>query len=94
VRKSFAKFVVVDTEDKSVPDVTIELVAEIPNEEYLKYKTRRGYVEYGAFSFKLPPADAEQLLAQAVTIRRGMDFCGNPLKLRANSTLVRTPRIF
>jgi hypothetical protein len=58
----FAKFVVADSESTSVPDVTIELVAELPGEEYVKYKLRKRDVEYGGFSFKLSASEAEELM--------------------------------
>lgn len=86
----FAKFVAVDSGSTSVPDVTIELVAELPREEYVKYKLRKGHVEYGGFSFKLSASEAEELVALGVPSRKDTDFCGNPLKQRANSTRVKT----
>jgi hypothetical protein len=86
----FAKFVVVDAKEVEVPDVTIELVAELPREEYAKYKLRKGHVEYGGFSFKLSASEAEELVARGVPSRKDTDFCGNPLKQRANYTRVKT----
>ena len=85
----FAKFVVVDSEGTGVPDVTIELVAEPPREEYMKYKLRKRDVEYGGFSFKLSASEAEELMTPAVPMRVDKDFCGNPLKQRANFTRVK-----
>lgn len=87
--KSFAKFVVVDSESKSVSDVTIELIAELPAEVYLEFKAEEQYEEYGDFSFKLAPQNVEQLLKRAVPLPMSTDLCGNPFKQRANSTPVK-----
>ena len=88
---SFAKFVVLDSKEMKVPDVTIELVAELPREEYLKLKARKGYIGYGDFSPRLTPPEVEELVARAGPGARDTDFCGNPLMQRANSTRVRNP---
>jgi hypothetical protein len=84
----------VDSESKNVSDVTIELVAELPYEVYLEFKAQKRYEEYGAFSFKLSPKDAEELLKRAVPLRSTTDACGNPLKLRANFTRVKSLKDF
>jgi hypothetical protein len=92
--KSFAKFVILNGKNTSPSDVTIELVAELPYEEYLKYKTQKELVEYGAFSFKLSPSGSEELLRLTVPIVSGTDFCGNPLKQRAKVTPVKSVEDF
>jgi len=86
----FAKFIVVDSENTSVPNVTIELLAELPREEYAKYKLRKGSVQHGGSSFKLSPSEAQELGARAVPNAKVTDFCGNPVKQRVNSTRVKT----
>jgi hypothetical protein len=87
--KSFAKFLVVDEKDKVIPEVTIELIGELPKSEYQKFKRAKGYKEYGGFNFKLAPSEAEEMLKLIVPIRSGTDFCGNPLKQRKDVTLVK-----
>jgi len=91
---SFAKFIVTDAKEVRVADVTIELIAELPREEYLKHKARKGYSEYSGFSFKLNLSEAEELQAHTVPSAKDTDSCNNPLKQRANSTRVRTPEDF
>jgi len=87
---SFAKFVVTDSTGVKVSDATIELVAELPREEYLKHKTRKGNVEHGGYSFTLTAPEAEDLMTRAVPMTVDKDFCGNPLKQRAKSTPVKS----
>ena len=87
---SFARFVITDAKEVRIPDVTIELIAEL-SREYLKHRTDNGYVQYSSFSVKLSPSEAEELQAHAVSFAKDTDFCGNPLKQHANSTAVRNP---
>lgn len=87
--KSFAKLVVVDDKGKDVSDVTVELVGELPKADYEKFKREKGYVEYGAFNFRLSASEAEEMLKHTVPLGRGTDFCGNPLKQQKNVTVVR-----
>jgi hypothetical protein len=86
----FARFLITYSESTGVPDAAIELVAELPRAEYVNFKLRKRYVEYGGFSFKLSPSEAEELLARTVPMSVEKDFCGNPLKQRVNSTRVKT----
>lgn len=80
---------VVDDKGKDVPDVTVELVGELPKADYETFKREKGYVEYGAFNFRLSTSEAEEMLKHTVPLRGGTDFCGNPLKQRKNVTLVK-----
>jgi hypothetical protein len=87
----FSKFIVLDSRGKNVSDVTIELIAEVPYEQFLKFKVKSGIEgDGGGLHLKLSSDDAGDLLKQAVPLGISTDVCGNPLKERANSTRVFT----
>jgi hypothetical protein len=88
--QSFAQFTVTDSEGKSVPDVTVELLAELPDKDFKEFKIKKGYDEYGSFNFKLSRQDAKELLKRSIALSTTTDVCGNPFKQRSNSTRVKT----
>jgi hypothetical protein len=87
--KSFGRFVVVDVQGKDVADVTAELLGDLPNEYYQKFRQEKKYPESGGLNFKLSDAESQEMLKRIAPLRTDTDFCGNPLKQRKNSTPVR-----
>lgn len=93
--KSFAKFIVVDGQDKEVSDVTIELVAELPYEDFGKFMAKKALSgSGGGLNLKLSAEDSEELLKLSVRMRRSTDHCNNPLKQQLNVTRIRNVEDF
>lgn len=78
---SFGEFIVSDAEGKSISNVTVELIARLPDNESRKSG-------YGA-PVKLSLRDAEELMRHGTSVSGGADFCGNPFKQLSNTTAVR-----
>jgi hypothetical protein len=92
---SFAKFVVLDGQGKEVSDVTIELVAELPYQDFEKFMAKKAISgSGGGLNLKLSAEDAEELLKLSVRMRRSTDHCNNPLKQQLNVTRVRNVEDF
>src|SRR5205814_771333 len=87
--KSFGRFVVVDAQGRDVADVTAELLGNIPNDYYQKFRQEKKYPESGGLNFKLSDAESQEMLKRITPLRIDTDFCGNPLKQHKNSTPVR-----
>src|SRR2546429_9003531 len=80
--RGFARIIVSDAEDKVIPEVTIELVAELPAAQY-----REQWKLWSDFNTKeLSTQVAEEIVKQWGQMERTEDFCGNPLRQVANST--------
>lgn len=89
---AYAAFIVSDSAGKNISDVTIELLASLPNKDYKELWERFGDKRpgYQPYPFKLPAEVADQLIKQDLPLNLSQDFCGNPLKQRANQTKVIT----
>ncbi|PYS46644.1 MAG: hypothetical protein DMF68_18615 [Acidobacteria bacterium] len=92
--RSYAKFVVKDSASKSISDMTIEIVAELPEKDYKELWERYGYKEpgYQPLPFKLPAQAVDEVIKRGLHPTVKTDFCGNPLKQRSNVTEVITPQ--
>jgi len=87
---TFAEFTVIDGEGNEVPDVTLELVAELSHENYDEFMRKKAISPYGAgFNVKLSQEDSAQLLKLSVPLRSSTDHCGNPLRQQKNVTYVK-----
>jgi hypothetical protein len=93
--RSFVDILVLDSEDKNVPGVIVELLAEVPSEEYrrLEVKTLKNEAvvklsEGNGTAIKISAKDADEIIKRNLPMSRPEDFCGNPLRLVANSTKV------
>src|SRR5438132_7042134 len=90
--RSFAQFTIADSKGKTIPNVTIEIIGQLPTKDFWEFEKQKGYVEHGQFSYKLSPEDADEILKHRVPLDRSTDVCNNPLKQLANSTKVKTLR--
>src|ERR1051326_2809342 len=88
--QGFDQFIVIDKKGKGVPNVTFELVAQVPLDFYLdlKKKTGRNNLVYSEI-FGLSPAEAEAVSKRTSPLERDADLCGNPLKQQAGETKVK-----
>ena len=87
---TFAEFTVIDGEGNEVPDVTLELVAELSHENYDEFMRKKEISPYGAgFNVKLSQEESEELLKLSVPLRSSTDHCGNPLRQQKNVTYVK-----
>ncbi|MDQ3818212.1 MAG: hypothetical protein M3362_11115 [Acidobacteriota bacterium] len=86
----FISFEISDSEGKSIPDVTIEIVAEVTYEQYLERLTSDLTRYNDAFFnvYKISGRNADEIVRRRRPMNLGDDFCNNPLKQRANSTKV------
>jgi hypothetical protein len=85
----FARFEVFDAEGKRVPDVTIELLGEVPEEDFLALQAEARRREIHHPDVKLLPEEIEKVVKRISPMRGSGDVCGNPFKQRANSTRVK-----
>jgi hypothetical protein len=83
----FARIIVTDKDGKTIPDVTIELVAEMPDEEFSRYSKLWNLWNH-TDTKELCTQEAEEIAKQWNQVRRINDLCGNPLKQTANSTRI------
>ncbi|HYO99230.1 MAG TPA: hypothetical protein VER76_03365 [Pyrinomonadaceae bacterium] len=86
---AFARFFVSDTEGKPVPDVTIELLGEVPEKVYAALAAEARKRDIYNQDFKLLPPEVKETVKRSIPMSRGGDLCGNPFKQRANSTKVK-----
>lgn len=91
----FISFEISDSEGKSIPDVTIEIVAELVYEEYPEQlknnEPLKSYPAAALFNvYRISSRDADDIIKRRRPMNLDRDFCGNPLKQRANSTKVIT----
>jgi hypothetical protein len=82
----FFRFEVSDAEGHSVPDVTIEIVAQLSAEEFTELlKGQPALQRYN----KISDQEAGDVIKRGRPMQFVEDFCENPLRQRANSTRVK-----
>ena len=96
--RAFAEILVSDAAGQRVQRVTIELVAEAPYEEYKMLESQAlaqgdpgdnpalsspGHLT----AIKVTKRDAEEIVRRSTPMDKTKDFCENPLKLQANTTV-------
>lgn len=79
--RSFGEFIVSNAEGESISSVTVELIAQLPDNESRKSG-------YGA-PVKVSRQEAEELVKLGTPLAGGEDECGNPFKQLSNTTGVR-----
>jgi hypothetical protein len=91
---AYAAFIVSDSAGNNISDVTIEVLAALANKDYKELWERYGNKKpgYQPHPFKLPAPIVDQVIKQSAPLKFSHDFCGNPLKQRANLTKVITWR--
>jgi hypothetical protein len=84
----FMSFEISDSEGKRVPNITIEVVAELTGEEYGEVQKNNPIIQrYNIY--KIPERDAAEIVKRRKPMNVNQDFCGNPLRQLANSTKVK-----
>jgi hypothetical protein len=89
---AFAGFTIEDSEGKSIPDVTIELIAEAPPEKYegkMRDKSALKISLSDGVAVKVSVQKAKEIVKQSRPMSRATDFCENPLRQRASITVVK-----
>jgi hypothetical protein len=87
---TFAEFAVINGEGNEVPDVTLELVAELSDKNYDEFMRKKAISPYGAgFNVRLSQEDSAELLKLSAPLHSSTDHCGNPLRQQKNITYVK-----
>jgi len=92
--RAFAPIVVADANGKTVSNTTFEIIGILSDEEYMKLLNKsfpdKTYQRF--LSLKIPEQAVSEMIKQSKPLAFNEDYCGNPLKLRANKTRVKTPK--
>ena len=90
--RAFVEVTVSDSEGRSIPDATIELIAEVPREKYDEERQNEAAVKISpgnGTAIKISEQEAEEIVSLSSPLSRTEDICENPLKQQANSTNVK-----
>lgn len=92
--RAFAPIAVTDANGKIVSNTTVEIIGILSDEEYMKLLSKSFSDQtYQRFlNLKIPGQAVSEMIKQSQPLQFNKDFCGNPLKLRANKTRVKTPK--
>ena len=85
----FARFEVLDSAGKRLPDVTIQLLGEVSLEDFKALQAESHRREISIPDVKLFPQEVEEIVKRSRPMREKADICGNPFKQRFNSTKVK-----
>jgi hypothetical protein len=90
---AFAEVTISDSKGRRIPDVTIELIAAVPQETYYeKYRdgTAAKISEWNGAAYEISTQEAEGIVKLRSPMLKTKDFCENPFKQRFNSTKVKS----
>jgi hypothetical protein len=92
--RAFARIAVADVEGKTVSNTTIEIIGTLSDKDYMELLQKsfpdKTYLRF--LSLEIPEQVVGEMMKQSKSLWLDKDYCGNPLKLRANKTRIKTPK--